>query len=162
MSGDVHVRFCEPLEGRFLRVTRRNVSLGSRTAAEHAFETTKRYLERELKLQINLNKSGVAPANRRDFLGYGLIGRETARLKVALHSVQRLRHQVKDLMRAGRGCSVAATSETLSTRCCAAGQATSGAPRSRTCGRSWTGGSGANCGADCGANASAPTPGPRC
>jgi RNA-directed DNA polymerase len=113
MSGDVHVRFCEPLEGRFLRVTRRNVSLGSRTAAEHAFETTKRYLERELKLQINLNKSGVAPANRRDFLGYGLIGRETARLKVALHSVQRLRHQVKDLMRAGRGCSVAATSETL-------------------------------------------------
>jgi RNA-directed DNA polymerase len=90
-----------------------NVYLGSRTAAEHAFETTKRYLERELKLQINLNKSGVAPANRRDFLGYGLIGRETARLKVALHSVQRLRHQVKDLMRAGRGCSVAATSETL-------------------------------------------------
>jgi hypothetical protein len=76
-----------------------NVSLGSRTAAEHAFETTKRYLERELKLQINLNKSGVAPANRRDFLGYGLIGRETARLKVALHSVQRLRHKVKDLIR---------------------------------------------------------------
>lgn len=37
---------------------------GSRKAAEHAFETTKRYLESELKLQVNPDKSGVAPANR--------------------------------------------------------------------------------------------------
>ena len=30
-----------------------NVYLGSRKAAEHAFETTMRYLESELKLQVN-------------------------------------------------------------------------------------------------------------
>jgi len=81
--------------------------------AEHAFETTKRYLESELKLQVNPDKSGVAPANRRDFLGYGLLGRDKARLKVAPTSVQRLRQKVKDLMRAGRGHSVASTVETL-------------------------------------------------
>jgi RNA-directed DNA polymerase len=90
-----------------------NVYLGSRKAAEHAFATTKRYLESELHLQVNLDKSGVAPASRRDFLGYGLIGREKARLKVAPTSVQRLRHKVKDRLRAGRGQSVERTIETL-------------------------------------------------
>jgi RNA-directed DNA polymerase len=90
-----------------------NVYLGSRKAAEHAFETTKRYLESELKLQVNPDKSGVAPSSRRDFLGYGLIGRAKARLKVAPTSVQRLRQEVKDLMRAGRGQSVASTIEAL-------------------------------------------------
>lgn len=90
-----------------------NVYLGSRTAAERAFATTKRYLESELKLPINPDKSGVAPARRRDFLGYGLIGRERARLKVAPKSVQRLRQKVKDLMRASRGMGMARTIEQL-------------------------------------------------
>jgi RNA-directed DNA polymerase len=85
-----------------------NVYLGSRTAAEHAFETTKRYLHSELKLQVNPDKSGVAPASRRDFLGYGLIGRDKARLKVAKASIQRLRGRVKDVLRKRRGVSVLA------------------------------------------------------
>jgi hypothetical protein len=34
------------------------------------------YLESELKLQVNRDKSAVARASTRDFLGYGLIGRE--------------------------------------------------------------------------------------
>ena len=90
-----------------------NVYFGSRKAAEHAFETTRQHLESELKLQVNLDKSGVARASQRDFLGYGLIGRETARLKVAPKSVQRLRQKVKDLLRASRGTSVANTIEAL-------------------------------------------------
>ena len=79
----------------------------------HTFETTRQYLESELKLQVNLDKSGVARASQRDFLGYGLIGRETARLKVAPRSVQRLRQKVKDQLRASRGTSVARTIATL-------------------------------------------------
>ena len=55
-----------------------NVYLGSQAAAEHAFETTRRYLQSELKLQVNLDKSAVARASSRDFLGYGLIGRDKA------------------------------------------------------------------------------------
>ncbi|MGH7742926.1 MAG: group II intron reverse transcriptase/maturase, partial [Candidatus Eiseniibacteriota bacterium] len=90
-----------------------NVYLGSRTAAEHAFETTKRYLESELKLQINPDKSGVARASQRDFLGYGLIGRDKARLKVAQASIQRLRRRVKDVLRKSRGVSVKAAIEAL-------------------------------------------------
>jgi RNA-directed DNA polymerase len=90
-----------------------NVYLGSRSAAEHAFETTRRYLECKLKLQVNPDKSGVAPANRRDFLGYGLIGREKARLKVAQASVQRLRERIKDVLRKNRGVSAKAAIEAL-------------------------------------------------
>lgn len=90
-----------------------NVYLASRTAAEHAFETMRHYLESELQLQINPQKSAVARASERDFLGYGLIGRERARLKVAAASIQRLRRRVKDVLREHRGVSVAAVIEAL-------------------------------------------------
>jgi RNA-directed DNA polymerase len=90
-----------------------NVYLGSRRAAEHAFETTKRYLESELKLQVNLDKSGVARASQRDFLGYGLIGRDKARLKVAQASIQRFRQRVKGVLREHRGTSVVKVIEAL-------------------------------------------------
>ena len=90
-----------------------NVYLGSQAAAEHAFETTRWYLESELKLQINPDKSGVARASQRDFLGYGVIGREKARLKVAQASVQRLRQRVKGVLRENRGSSVAKVIEAL-------------------------------------------------
>jgi RNA-directed DNA polymerase len=90
-----------------------NVYLGSRTAAEHAFEAMRHYLEDELKLQINPEKSAVARASERDFLGYGLIGREQATLKVAAASIQRLRRRVKDVLRENRGVSVAAVIKAL-------------------------------------------------
>jgi RNA-directed DNA polymerase len=90
-----------------------NVYLASRTAAEHAFEAIRHYLEGELQLQINPEKSAVARASERDFLGYGVIGRERVRLKVAAASVRRLRRRVKDVLRQTRGISVAATIEAL-------------------------------------------------
>jgi RNA-directed DNA polymerase len=90
-----------------------NVYLASRTAAEHAFEAMRHYLKSELQLQINPEKSAVARASERDFLGYGLIGRERARLKVATASIQRLRGRVKDVLREHRGVSVAAVIEAL-------------------------------------------------
>jgi len=90
-----------------------NVYLGSRAAAEHAFEAIERYLESELRLQINRDKSAVARASTRDFLGYGLIGREKARLKVAAASLARLRRRVKHVLRETRGASVAAAIEAL-------------------------------------------------
>jgi RNA-directed DNA polymerase len=90
-----------------------NVYLASRKAAEHAFEAIEGYLASELKLQVNRDKSAVARASTRDFLGYGLIGRETARLKVAAASVTRLRQKVKALLRAKRGVGLEAIVEAL-------------------------------------------------
>jgi len=90
-----------------------NVYLASRKAAEHAFEVIEGYLESELKLQVNRDKSAVARASTRDFLGYGLVGREEARLKVAAASVARLRQKVKALLRAKRGVGLEAIVEAL-------------------------------------------------
>jgi RNA-directed DNA polymerase len=90
-----------------------NVYLASRTAAEHAFEAMRHYLESELKLQINPAKSAVARASERDFLGYGLFGRERAKLRVAAAIIQRLRARVKDVLRQNRGVSVAGIIEAL-------------------------------------------------
>jgi RNA-directed DNA polymerase len=90
-----------------------NVYVGCRKAAEHAFETIGQYLESELKLQINRDKSAVARASTRDFLGYGLLGREKARLKVAAASVARLRQKVKTLLREKCGVGLAAIVEAL-------------------------------------------------
>ncbi len=90
-----------------------NVYLASRTAAERAFAMSRHYLESELQLLINPEKSAVARASERDFLGYGLFGRERAKLKVAAASIQRLRQRVKDVLRENRGVSVAAVIEAL-------------------------------------------------
>ena len=53
-------------------------------------------------------RAGWRRPSRRDFLGYGLIGRDKARLKVAKASIQRLRGHVKDVLRKSRGVSVLA------------------------------------------------------
>ena len=90
-----------------------NVYLGCRKAAEHAFEAIERYLASELKLQVNRDKSAVAPASRRDFLGHGLIGWDTARLTVAAASVRRLRQKVKAVLRECRGVGLVAITEAL-------------------------------------------------
>jgi RNA-directed DNA polymerase len=90
-----------------------NVYLGSRKSADRAFEATKAFLEGELRLQINPEKSKVARAGTRDFLGYGVRTSGRIRLKVAKQSVQRLRKKVRDLMRASRGKSLAAAIELL-------------------------------------------------
>ncbi len=90
-----------------------NVYLGSKAAAEHAFEAIRHYVESRLRLQINPDKSAVAHASARDFLGYGLIGREKARLKIASASLRRFRQRVRDELRRCRGTSTGKTIEAL-------------------------------------------------
>jgi RNA-directed DNA polymerase len=90
-----------------------NVYLASCKAAEHAFEVLRCFLERELKLTINPDKSAVARATERDFLGYGLAQRARGQLKVAAASVRRMRGRVKDVLRRTRGQTLAATIDAL-------------------------------------------------
>jgi RNA-directed DNA polymerase len=90
-----------------------NVYLRSAKAAHKAFAAIGCFLSSKLKLQINPAKSAVARASTRDFLGYGLIGADKARLKVATSSLRRLRDRVKDALRGARGRSLGATIEAL-------------------------------------------------
>ena len=53
MSGDVHVRFCERLEGRFLRATRLVILVKSARAGRRVMAGVTRYLTQVLRLKVN-------------------------------------------------------------------------------------------------------------
>lgn len=76
MSGDVHVRFCERLGGRFPGATRLVILVKSPRAGERVMAGVKRYLIRELKLLVNEQKSQVAKIDDCTFLGFTFRGRK--------------------------------------------------------------------------------------
>lgn len=80
-----------------------NVYVRSAAAAEHAMAEITRFLEEELKLKVNRDKSACARPWRRKFLGYSLTGQERARVRIALASLKRLQGRVREHLRAGRG-----------------------------------------------------------
>ena len=71
------------------------------------------FLEGALKLRVNTEKSAVARPWERKFLGFSVTKHRENRLRIAPASVQRLMQKVRDLMRAGRGRSLARTIEDL-------------------------------------------------
>ena len=60
MSGDVHVRFCESPRGKFPRATRLLILCQSKSAAENALNQASRYLEEELLLTVNQEKTHIS------------------------------------------------------------------------------------------------------
>ena len=85
-----------------------NVYVRSRAAAEHAMTEITRFLEQELRLKVNREKSACARPWERKFLGYSLTWHVNAKLKIAPESVQRLYEKVRERLRTGRGQSLAA------------------------------------------------------
>jgi len=86
-----------------------NVYVSSLAAAEHAMAEITRFLEEELKLKVNAQKSACARPWERKFLGYSFTSHREARLKIAPESLKRLHEKVREHLRAGRGRSLAAT-----------------------------------------------------
>lgn len=85
-----------------------NIYVRSAAAGRALLTGMTAFLERRLKLQVNLSKSACARTRERKFLGYTLLvaGPRTW-LRFARESEQRLRGHVRDLMRQGRGRSLA-------------------------------------------------------
>jgi len=90
-----------------------NIYVGSRVAGERVMSGVRTFLEGALKLRVNAEKSAVARPWERKFLGYSVTAQRETRLRIASASVQRLTQKVRDLMRAGRGRSLARTIEDL-------------------------------------------------
>jgi len=86
-----------------------NVYVSSLAAAEHAMAEITQFLEEELKLKVNAQKSACARPWERKFLGYSFTSHREARLKIAPESLKRLHEKVRERLRAGRGRSLAAT-----------------------------------------------------
>jgi len=94
MSGDVHVRFCEHLRGRFPRVTRRNIFVKSQKAAERVMEKVSQFIEKKLKLKVNQEKSQVALSDKVKFLGFTVVNGTIA---IAHKALQTAMDKVKAL-----------------------------------------------------------------
>ena len=90
-----------------------NIYVRSQVAGNRVMNGIRVFLEVTLKLRINGEKSAVARPWERKFLGYSFTKQREPRLKIAPASVQRLTQKVRDLMRAGRGRSLAHTIEDL-------------------------------------------------
>jgi len=84
-----------------------NVYVKSKAAGERVMESIARYLEKRLRLKINRDKSAVDRPWNRKFLGYTMTSHHRTKLKVAPQSVKRAKAHIKEIMRKGRGRSVA-------------------------------------------------------
>ncbi len=65
-----------------------NIYVYSRAAGERVMASISRFLERRLRLKVNLEKSAVAPVEERKFLGYRLS--RAGRLGIAPKSLKRM------------------------------------------------------------------------
>lgn len=91
-----------------------NIYVGSKRAGDRVMSGTRAYLERALRLRINEAKSAVARPGTRKFLGYRVAVRlQQAHIRIAPESIKRLMDRVRDIVREGRGWSLARTIEVL-------------------------------------------------
>jgi RNA-directed DNA polymerase len=80
-----------------------NIYVRSRTAAEHAMTEMTQFLEKELRLKVNREKSACARPWQRKFLGYSMTAQKPTRVRIASESLKRLREQVRERLRTARG-----------------------------------------------------------
>jgi len=90
-----------------------NIYVRSRVAGDRVMNGVRTFLEGALKLRINAEKSAVARPWERKFLGFSVTAQRESRLRIAPASAQRLTQKIRDLLRVGRGRSLAHTIEDL-------------------------------------------------
>jgi RNA-directed DNA polymerase len=80
-----------------------NVYVQSEAAGKRVMASLERFLSKRLQLKINREKSAVARPWGRKFLGYSVTLHHKTKLKVAPASVKRLKANLCELLRRGRG-----------------------------------------------------------
>lgn len=80
-----------------------NIHVSSRRAGQRVLRSIAGFVQRRLKLKVNLEKSAVAHPWERKFLGYSMTHHFKPRLKVAGLSVKRFREKLKAAFHRGRG-----------------------------------------------------------
>jgi len=80
-----------------------NIYVRSKAAGERVMKSIARFLVQRLRLQVNREKSAVARPWERTLLGYTLTWHTRPKLKVAPAAVQRAKAFIKEVIRRGRG-----------------------------------------------------------
>jgi RNA-directed DNA polymerase len=83
-----------------------DIYVKSKAAGERVMESIARFLTKRLRLKVNREKSAVDRSWARKFLGYTMTWHQRPKLKVAPGSVNRVKAQICEIMRKGRGCSL--------------------------------------------------------
>lgn len=80
-----------------------NIYVASKRAGERVLNSITHYVETQLKLKVNREKSAIARPWERKFLGYSFTAHKQCKVRVAAKSLQRFREHLKVLFRMGRG-----------------------------------------------------------
>jgi group II intron reverse transcriptase/maturase len=92
-----------------------NIYVRTRQAGERVMASITEFLEKRLRLKVNLEKSAVARPWERKFLGYSMTWHKQPRVKVAETSIKRLKAKVRAILREGKGRSLRQVIEELNT-----------------------------------------------
>jgi len=84
-----------------------NIYVQSKRAGQRVLASLTRFLNQRLKLQVNDAKSAVDRPWKRTFLGYSMTHHRKPRLRVAAASVMRFKAKLRNMLRRGRGRSIA-------------------------------------------------------
>ncbi|ERP99069.1 hypothetical protein Q666_04070 [Marinobacter sp. ES-1] len=90
-----------------------NIYVRSRRAGERVMASVTHFLERELRLKVNTDKSAVDRPWRRSFLGYSVTWHKQARLRVAPKSLKAFMAKLRPLLKRSRGQSLTTTIQKL-------------------------------------------------
>jgi group II intron reverse transcriptase/maturase len=81
-----------------------NIYVQSQRAAERVKASVTRYIEKKLRLKVNEEKSAVDLATKRQFLGFSFYPRAGGvGIRIARHSLERIKRKVKKLTRRSQG-----------------------------------------------------------
>ena len=84
-----------------------NIYVRSKAAGERVMASITRFLAERLRLQVNRAKSAVDRPWNRKFLGYTMTPHRRPKLRVAPRAVARAKARIRDIVRQGRGRSLA-------------------------------------------------------
>lgn len=90
-----------------------NIYVRSRRAGERVMASVTHFLERELRLKVNTDKSAVDRPWRRSFLGYSVTWHKQVRLRAAPKSLKAFMAKLRPLLKRSRGQSLNATIRSL-------------------------------------------------
>lgn len=75
----------------------------TKQSAERVKVSTKRFIEKQLRLKVNEDKSAVGRPWERDFLGYSFTTDKQTKLKPSKGSIKRFKQKIKQKFRQGKG-----------------------------------------------------------
>jgi RNA-directed DNA polymerase len=90
-----------------------NIYVRSERAGDRVMESITSYLERKLKLKVNASKSSTGRPWNVKFLGYTMTRERDARLRAAPQSIKRLKANLRETLRRGKGRSIKRVIEEL-------------------------------------------------